>query len=838
MNNSEQKFYQALNNLFVGAKIESHKENGYINLMRIKYGYYRRVLGKLKAEIDNDPILRGDFREEFFDKLYDFFHKYFSESGSVYFVKTYAYDKIYEKVYSDSKDVTLFWKTHMLYYVKSDILFQSIDVEVEDEVGNTFYFFFDVGELEAKQNNEKRELVFSFKEVKQEKDDDGNEKQTLILSVAYSERGKKTKKDEILKAIQKEKVKFVTEEVLDKAIRVFKKQSEVDFFINKNAKAFLEEQLDLYLHQLLLKDENKFTQKRLDQIKTIKTYAKKIISFISQFEDELVRIWNKPKFALNSNYVITLDKLSPEIIEKIAKHKGLKEQIKEWQELNIVDENFKFKNIFESNLLENKIKKEYQYLPIDTKYFKDLELEILDLFDNLDEALDGRLIHSENYQALNTLLPKYKGKVQCIYIDPPFNLEKNADFDYKVNYKDSNWATLLENRIRLAKEYLNEKGNIFVRCDYNGNYIVRMLLDEILVDENFRNEIIINKANKQGELEYRFNPATDFLFFYSFGAIKPIRKKVTRDSEVWLEMHSPKENINSHTVIFKKIKFIAPKGRHWTFSQDKVNNMAKEGRIRIVDKEYIDVYRNKQTQVLEYKLSDTIPIDSNWTDIPGYSSTTGFQTENSEKLLQRVIETASNNGDIIFDFFAGSATTQAVAQKLGRKWLGVEMGEQFFEVELPRLKKIIFGKQNGISKDLKPKYKGGGFFKYYDLEQYENTLRKMRYSDYQGDLFASDKKVFEEYIFFGDEKLALSEVIEEKKGEVLQIDFEKLYPNIDWPETLSNLLGKPIRRIKKGSVILQDGDEEQEIRFDFSNMSEREKVEFLGMIRDLIWWGE
>ena len=76
-------------------------------------------------------------------------------------------------------------------------------------------------------------------------------------------------------------------------------------------------------------------------------------------------------------------------------------------------------------------------LPIDTKYFKEIEIEILSLFDDLDEQLDGRLIHSENYQALNTLQNRYKEKVQCIYIDPPFNLGTNASFDYLVNYKDA-----------------------------------------------------------------------------------------------------------------------------------------------------------------------------------------------------------------------------------------------------------------------------------------------------------------------------------------------------------------------------------------------------------------
>ncbi|MGC8580673.1 MAG: DUF559 domain-containing protein, partial [bacterium] len=141
------------------------------------------------------------------------------------------------------------------------------------------------------------------------------------------------------------------------------------------------------------------------------------------------------------------------------------------------------------------IKGEFKHLPIDTKYFKDLELEILSLFDNLDKQLDGWLIKSENYQALNTILPKFKEKVQTIYIDPPFNLDSSDQFLYRTNYKDANWATLLENRLRLAKKWLNEKGSIFVRCDYNGNWIVRPIMDNIF-DNNYKNEIILSKSAK------------------------------------------------------------------------------------------------------------------------------------------------------------------------------------------------------------------------------------------------------------------------------------------------------------------------------------------------------
>lgn len=830
---NEKKFYDALENLFIGANIEG--EGGYINLLKIKSEYYKKILEQFKKEVEEEQIITDSFKEEFFDKLYSFFEKYFSESGSVYFVKTANWQRVYEQVYTDNKDVVLFWKTHMLYYVKSDILFQSMNIEVtDDETGISYSFYFDVGTLQNKKNNEKKEIVFTFREVKEE-----NDKKIYIFDVAYSERGKKTKINDIVKKTK------IPEEILEKAFRMFKKQSEVDFFINKNAKKFLEEQLDMYLHQILLAEENKFDQKRLDQLKTIQKFAKKIIAFISQFEDELVRVWNKPKFVLNSNYVITLDKLSDEIINKIVNHPNLQEQIKEWIELGIVEEGFDF------NKRDNK---KHKYLPIDTKYFKDLELDILALFDNLDEALDGRLIHSENYQALNTLLPKYKEKVQTIYIDPPFNLDSTDQFMYRTNYKDANWATLLENRIRLSKKWLKDSGSIFVRCDYNGNWVIRPLMNVIFGEDNFKNELVVNRINKQDPKIKKFNTATDTVFLFSKSDnfyFRPIYKKLREaKGERWHSMDS--QGQGKPLYIFGYL-LDPPQGRHWTYGQENIKRMESEGKIRIKCKlcGYTHMTGNwigcpncgNKTDVrVEYLLSPTEEkqIDSNWTDIPGYSSGWGFSTENSEILLKRIIESTSNEFDLVVDFFLGSATTIAVAHKLKRKWIGIEMGEHFYTVVLPRMKKVLAYDKSGISKekDIKERYNeknAGGFFKYYDLEQYEDVLKNMRYKDNTPTDLFDTKKAFEQYIFFADEKFAH---VLEVNGDKLEIDFDKLYSNIDFAETISNLFGLPIKKITKKSVILQDGDREKEIKTDYKNMSNEEKLEFIKLLRPLLWWGE
>jgi len=975
----EQKFYKALQDVFIGAKIEG--TGGFVNLMRIKSNYYKKIEELLKNDIEQALGKYPSFRDELFDKLYSFFSRYFTESGSIYFNSTPFHNNIYEKVYTDEKDVILFWKTQMLYYVKTDQIFRSLPLEFDG-----FKFYFDASKIENKKANEKRSLIFELDKVKED--------DTIVFTVLYSEKGTKTKQDEILKVIKRKGI-AITEEQLERAFRIFEKQSEVDFFINKNAKAFLQEQFKLWSYQYFWDGAQEWSADRVNQLQILKDIAFKIIDFIAQFEDELVKIWDKPKFVKNSNYVITLDRIlntlslrdtplkEGNLLEKIFKHKNIKEQIKEWQELGIVDENFKISNVFENspsmkgwqakpdgvvkwnelpfypklkerakelrkagnlsevllwNQLKNKqfleldfdrqkiigdyivdfycknlgvvieidgvchdskieydkqcdaylkglglkvihisdldvknnlsgvmeflkselgkhpvpsghpsVRGEFRHLPIDTKYFKDLELEILALFDDLDKSLDGWLIKSENYQALNTILPKFREKVQAIYIDPPFNLDSSDQFLYSTNYKDANWATLLENRLRIARNWLNEKGSIFVRCDYNGNWIMRCLMDEIFGKENFKNELIISRISKQDPKVRKFNTAADSLFFYSktdaFQFNLLFKQLANAKDERWHAMDS--QGQGTALYIFDYL-FNPPKGRHWTFGQEKIKQMENEGRIRIKCRKcgYIHISglwkgcpkcKNKEDVKVEYLLAPTEikQIDSNWTDVSGYTSNWNFQTDNSEILLKRVIETSSNKNDLILDFFLGSGTTTAVAHKLGRKWIGVEMGEHFYTVVLPRMKKVLAYDKSGITKELKtPRqtlsdtplqegiYQGGGFFKYYELEQYEESLANCKYED--GDLFYSSlikgwtaegrtgylpgRSPYQEYVFLKNEMMLKALEIDYENNKV-KVDLDKLYPNIDIAETLSKLIGKWIKRITplthlQGGIIL------------------------------------
>ena len=840
MPNQEQKFLTALKDIFIGAKIEG--QSGYVNLMHIKGKYFEGIFPILIQDINVKLSGFPDFREEMFEKLYFFFSRYFNQTGSIYFNYTPLYQNIYDKVYDPNRDVILFWKTHMLYYVKSEAIYKSMKIEIDG-----LNFFFDASQIENKKNNERRNLIFEFNKV-----GGIDKKVVLIFNVNYSKSGRVTKIDEILKALKKEDSKNVTEEILEQSFSIFKKQSEVDFFINKNAKEFLKEQFDLFLYQYMFKEVNQFDEKRIKELQSLKEIAYNIISFISQFEDELVKIWNKPKFPLNSNYVITLDRLPKELVEKLIKHPGVKEQIAEWKELGLVKDIFKPKDIIAvQTSLDGKefLKKECRFLPVDTKYFKDLELEILSLFDNLDDSLDGTLIHSENYQALNTLKRKYRGAVKTIYIDPPFNLDSSDQFLYRTNYKDANWATLLENRISIAKDFLSEDGSIFVRCDYNGNYIVRFLLDTILGKENFRNEIVLRRAEEtKGDLNKQFRDMKsmtvnyDNIYWYSNNFFTRFTKiiKPTTDNQKAAHWHSFWKSFDRKNMRYE-IQGVSLEKGQWMWERNRASTAIENY------KEYLKVSKTTNETLEEYWLRDGanrefikkegdgissikywIPprefvlADTNWLDIKGYSNTTDFKTENSELLLKRIFSNINQEGNLVFDFFMGSSTTQAVAQKLGRKWLGVEMGEHFFTVVLPRMKKVIAGVQSGISKETD--YKGGGFFKYYSLEQYEDTLQKVSYKEDALLIFNENKTPYEQYIFMRDDKLTNKAVKINAKDKTVQVTLNKLYPNIDAAETLSLITGKKIKKITAEEVKFNDGSKESLTNPNYH------------LLKEYIWW--
>ncbi len=888
---NEQKFFNALRDIFVGARIEG--ESGYINLMRIKSRYYMEgIFPKLQEKIDEELQPFPAFREELFDKLYSFFKRYFSDSGSIYFRHTPYYQDIYERIYTDDRDVMLFWKTQNLYYVKTDRLFRSLTLNLDDAPDQKFAFDasaverksfnFDASGLQNKRNNEKRNLIFEYKG----KADD----ETLKFAVQYTEGGKKTKTDDILKAIKRDGV-AVKEEQLTRAFRLFERQSEVDFFINKNAKAFLEEQFDLWMYQYLFKRESDWTEKRIREMQALKRVARSIIEFISQFEDELVRIWNKPKFALSSNYVITFDRVfarSEEVARKLLAHEGIKAQTAEWRELGMIgndesgmrkDESKQASLLAEDSLSEKEIAfrklatefmndsafriphSSFRFLPFDTKHFKSLELELLSLFDNLDEELDGRLIHSENYQALNTLKDKFREKVKCIYIDPPYNTGSD-EFIYKDEYRHSAWLSMLENRLSLARELMDGDGAVFISLDDTEQSRCKLTLDFIFGEENFISNIIWQKKySPQNDAKW-FSNDHDFVIAYAKDKLEYRPRKLSRTEEqndlytnpdndsrgAWMSgdytsNKSAQERPNLYFPIsnpFTNKEILPSKNRVWAYNREQHEQNVKENRLwwGLKGENKMPRYKRFLSEV-----AGVVPRTIWFYQEVGHTQDAArelqslfgefvFSNPKPSGLVYKSVNLTE--GDLTLDFFGGSGTTAHAVINLNRvdggrrKYILVEANDYFHTVILPRVKKVVFSDK---WKDGKAQADGKGashFCKYFALEQYEDTLRRAVYlkdSETDQPAFFDNpyESPFASYVFLRDKKMADALTVDYENNKI-SVDFSKLYADIDLAETLSCVKGKFIKSLTADSVTFTDGET---IKFD--------ELDYRDVL-PLIWW--
>ncbi|GAA9671717.1 hypothetical protein HpVH120_00280 [Helicobacter pylori] len=808
MKTNEAQFYEVLENLFIGVKIEDKQESlldpnakavksGMINLLKAKSKYYQSKKQELEKLIGLKCQNNNDLKEELFDKLYSFFKRYLSANGGIYFNDTPLYDSLYTK--SDyekcslKKDTALFYKTKDLYYVKSETIYKDFCFELENIIFN-----FDTSSLESKKNNEKIDLVFNLK-------DTDTKTNTLNFSVTLSSKGNQTKISEILKECSNQGVKL-DEEVLKKAFVKFKKQGSMDYFIHKNALGFLKEQLDLYLFEYLFKEMTAFDAKRLNEINIIKEVALEVVSLVSEFENELCKIWNKPRFVLNSHFIVSLDQLKAKNydLNKITNHKNYPKQVKEWQDLNLKTTD---------NLLEN------EFLPLDTIYFKDLEEEIKNLFS--EDEINGTLIKSENYQALNSLKNRYKETIDCIYIDPPYNTQNN-EFMYADNFKRSSWLAMMSNRLELAHRLLNDKGVMFVSIDDNEQAYCKALMDEVFNGggDNFDAVIwrkIEENASSGGTMKITHTIRKDHEYILIY-----YKNKADFRTNKFLELpnfdndyknldNDPRGEFKAGSISMKGTinsknyySVTTPGGRVvtrvWRIDKDEFNKLHEDNRI-YYGKDgngipQIKIFLQEMREVTPKSIFENL---GSLYDAKEYELGTMFDKETingmtpkPEALISRILEISTKENDLVLDFFAGSGTTCAVAHKLKRKYIGIEMGEHFESVILPRLKKVIGGFKSGVAKE----FNGGGVMKVYALESYEEILRKIKYEDNDKPL-AYDEQ-YSDLVECKNESYTLNLNALEKMG-------------VDIKETLENLHGVGVEFFNEKVVKFKGNDKEVEI---------------------------
>ncbi len=360
------------------------------------------------------------------------------------------------------------------------------------------------------------------------------------------------------------------------------------------------------------------------------------------------------------------------------------------------------------------------------------------------------LIQGDNLQALKALLPFYAGQVKCIYIDPPYNT-RSAFEHYDDNLEHSQWLSLMYPRLELLRDLLAEDGSIWVSIDDNEAHYLKVMMDEVFGRGNFVASFIWQKVDSPNDNKVPITPDHEFVLCYEKTKDKTgFRKKSDaslldaygqRDAQGRLcrDRLLKKNGKNSLRADRPSMFFplTAPDGTvvfpvhddgkeaRWSHSLAGVEQAAAEGRLiwkarkKNSDKVWIPYVREfapanperpHPTILLDVKTTRQAKAHHRELYVNGESQ---FDTVKPEQLIQRVLEIATNPNDLVLDSFLGSGTTAAVAHKMGRRWIGIEMGEHAHTHCLPRLQKVIDGEQGGISSAVG--WQGGGGFRFLRL---------------------------------------------------------------------------------------------------------------------------
>lgn len=802
-------FSQDSDSQYSGSK-EALKKSGFINLLQMKSKYFQHIKTLLEKEKLNHSI---------YTKLYNFFSSYLNETGTPFFYDTPMHKNIYAKVYTNSKDTSLFYKTQNLYYVKSDTLYHDAEITSQD---SKYTFIFDTSHFIPNADNAKNKAIFKFTIEENIRIYVLNDKENLKELPNVFKQNSSDLSDEFIKSLKDKKIQLQEEEI-KKILSSYKRQNEIDFFIHKNARAFLQEQFNLWLCNYVLDDITQWRQEKIEELNTLKKVAFTIIDYIADFEDELKAIWCKPKFAKKVEYVFSLDRIDSALLDSIINDEGFKAQIKEWQELRLIDESFDIKNINDEK---------YKFLPLDTKHFsKTTKYKILSSFKDIESTLNGELIKSDNFQALNTLLPKYQNKVDLIYIDPPFNT--GSDFEYKDKFQDSTWLTLMENRLELAKEFLSDRGSFYLHLDENADYRGKELFNEFFDDMEHKKITFDTNATKDDEADLFGYKSFGNNFVLKSSTILFCKKENSIFNKLW------KPNRNTSLLNLGQLDLIGiPK---------------IESPKKIIDYEYkIEKWSNGKLDYKDIDIKDEkiYPLGDIWNDLYSFTQSemrvsenvSFYSSQKPENMLRRIIQSSSNQDDIVMDFFAGSGTTLAVAHKFNRKYLGVEMGEHFYEKYrvfnkdtkqyehrlglLGRIKNVLAGdiefcavdKQRRSSLSKMINFKGGGAFRYYELESYEESLSNCEY--------VLDKDSIIDY------RKSRKLIKGLKKGETISLDMSGYRENFDILHTMANVLGLRIQRLFLDSKGIEC------VEFDNGDIVSSDSVDLCKYpkLTNLIWW--
>jgi adenine-specific DNA-methyltransferase len=731
---------------------------------------------------------------EVYSHLFNFFRRYYQEGD---FISLRRYKEGVYAIPYEGEEVKLHWANHDQYYIKTSEYLRDYTFKLPS--GKRVHFKLAEADTERDNNraangNERRFILSQEQPLAEENGE-------LVVQFDYRPHPDKAKQadlnaaavDRILNqttgfdewrrelASLRATEKSASRTLLEKHLTDYTARNTFDYFIHKDLGGFLRRELDFYIKNevMHLDDVESDTAPRVEQylskIKAIRRIAHKLIDFLAQIEDFQKRLWLKKKFVLETQYCITLDRVPEEFYPEIASNNAQREEWVRLLAINDIKGDLTTPRYAEP--LTAEFLKAHRYLVLDTSHFNEgFRTRLLSGIENLDEGTEGLLIRSENFQAINLLLERYKKQVACLYIDPPYNTG-DSEILYKNEYLSASWLTLIENRLALAtRVLLSDDPVLFVAIDDFEMVDLCELIDTHL--PSLRREMIVVNHHPQGGKAKTLASTHEYMLAcVARGSDRTLRGRLSKEGveqrpfkrSGTAESNFRRARPNSFYAILvdPKTKEVVGAEPPPALGSEYPTGPTEEGNLRVYPlgsqgeervwrrsyesglalipaKKLICTENSTIYQLIEAH-ERTPALFSNWVD-PRYNAGTfganllgdiigehnPFSYPKSIHTVEDAIFSAGlEEGAVCLDFFAGSGTTGHAVINLNRsdgdsrKYILVEMGDYFDTVLLPRIKKVIYSKD---WKAGKPVSRDGTshMFKYIRLESYEDTLNNLQ----------------------------------------------------------------------------------------------------------------
>lgn len=735
-----------------------------------------------------------------YNHLVAFFERYY-DNGDFIAQRRYGSDDAYAVPYN-GEETLLYYANNDQYYVKTGERFSAYQFTV-DASGGPYSVRFRLDGAAVAQNNNKSERAFFVLSFDDPVRYDAAAK-LLTVTFVYRPLAAGEGEDGLNAAKQQERLfEEAIRRILDSDappalaqklqepregeetplllwhLRRYGRRRTSDFFVHKNLERFLERELETYIKQnvmdflALASMRTADLDREVRRLRAVREIGMAVIAFLAQIEDFQKRLFEKPKFVVRSDYLVTLDLVPRELYEQIAANER---QIAAWRAL------------YRLPALDHVSATTLEELPglmLDTRLHDQAITDaVLAAIPNLDAATSGVLINGENWQALRLLREHGRGTVKCIYIDPPYNTGGDG-FLYKDRYQHSSWLAMMYDRLLLARDLLTEDGVVFISIDDNEQTNLKLLADQVFGSDNFVANVIWQKVFAPKNTAQHFSDDHEYVLVYAKDKMKWRPSLLERSEEaekrysnadndprgVWSSGDLTARNYYSEGKYEVQSPngtvFTPPSGRYWVVSKanfEKLDadkriwwgkgggNMPRLKRFRSDVKEGVV----PQTLWLHNDVGNTQEAKKELLSVITFErSEDVLNTVKPTGLIRRVLQigTSAEREDVIIDFFAGSGTTGDAVIKQNRedggrrKFVLAEMGNYFDTMVVPRVIKACWGDEwkDGVAGTPAG---GSHVIRVERLESYEDALNNIEFDEalHQHVLDLFDERGREEYI--------------------------------------------------------------------------------------------